>query len=89
MKFWKKKDKDQAKDKKPKHSVVFYCYPKLLFCWPLIVFGPLFWVLGGAPDDPAVVSGRLEVLGWLYLLTVFMVVLTIGVEDNGVSIAYL
>ena len=78
MRFWKKKGQDQAKDKKPKHSVVFYCYPKLLFCWPLIVFGPLFWILGAPSEDPA--SGRLEVLGWLYLLTMFMVVLTIGID---------
>ena len=67
-------------DDKRKHEVVFHCYPKLLFCWPLIVLGPLFWFFGGAPEDPSAVSPTLEVLAWLYLLTTTMVVLTIGVD---------
>ena len=32
-------------------SVVFYAYPKLIFTWPLIAIGPLFWLL--APSTPA------------------------------------
>ena len=68
----------KTKAEKAKHSVVFYSYPKLLFCWPLIVFGPLFWFLVGPPQNPA--SGGLEVLGWLYLLVGTMVLLTVGID---------
>ncbi len=72
--------------KKPKtdspsdHAVVFYCYPKLFFSWPLIVIGPLFWFIAAPGEDPTAVSGRLEVLGWIYLAVVALVILAISVD---------
>lgn len=88
------------------HEVVFTTYPKLLFVWPLIVTGLLFWPLGGpvkvapatsAPATAAVTtdaatltappvaparaySGRLEVLGWLYIWIAIFVLMTLGVD---------
>ena len=72
----KKKHKDAASE----HSIVFHCYPKLLFAWPLIVIGPLFWLIAAPGEDPTAISGRLEVLGWLYLLTMTLVVMTVGID---------
>ena len=59
-----------------KGAVVFHSYPKLLFAWPLIAAGLVFWFIGG----PGAGSGTQEVLGWLYLLLMLLVVLTIGVD---------
>ena len=72
----KKKSKGDQSD----HAIVFHCYPKLLFGWPLIVIGPLFWLFAAPGEDPAAVSGRLEVLGWLYLVALVLVVLTISID---------
>jgi len=53
--------RDQVDDKgKPytPHEVVFYSYPKLIYAWPIIVVGVVFWFIGmpGAkvtePADP-------------------------------------
>jgi len=60
-----------------KHEVVFHTYPKLIFIWPLIVVGLVFWLI---PLSWTEGEGTLEVLGWLYLSVVLMVVLTIGVD---------
>jgi hypothetical protein len=38
-------DKSKGKPYTP-HEVVFYSYPKLIFAWPLIVVGILFWFIG-------------------------------------------
>ena len=56
------------------HEVVFHTYPKLLFIWPIIAAGFLFWPLGGW----AWVNN--ESLGWVYLLICVIVILTIGVD---------
>jgi hypothetical protein len=57
--------------------VVFYAYPKLLFIWPLIVIGPLFWLaIWAGADGP----GNLEVFAWLYMFVLVIVILTIGVD---------
>jgi hypothetical protein len=68
------------KQKREKSSsirdVVFYSYPKLLYCWPLIVLGPLLYVLSaGSPGDT-----RLELLGWIYILVAILVVVTMGLD---------
>ncbi len=65
------------------HEVIFHSYPKLLFAWPLIAVGLLFWVLhavGLLPDPAAGYSGWLEACAWLYVFTASIVVLTIGVD---------
>ena len=72
--------KKKSKSDKSDHAVVFHCYPKLFFCWPLIVIGPLFWFIAAPGDDPTVVSGRLEVLGWLYLAAMAAVILTVSID---------
>ncbi len=54
-------------------SVVFHSYPKLLFCWPLIVAGPIFWLLTKTPVPP-------EVLGWGYLTIATLVFLAMGID---------
>jgi hypothetical protein len=56
------------------HEVVFHTYPKLLFIWPIIVAGFLFWPLGGWEWVDQ------ESLGWVYLITSAVVILTIGVD---------
>ena len=61
------------KSKPKKHEVVFYSYPKLLFAWPLILIGPLFLGLAGTGVSP-------ELLGWGYLFSVVLVILTLGVD---------
>ena len=53
-------------------AVVFRAYPKLLFCWPLIAIGVLFRLVAS--------EANLEVLGWLYLLMVSLVLLTVAVD---------
>ncbi len=57
------------------HEVVFIAYPKLLFVWPLIAAGVLFWFIAGMGADH-------EVLGWLYLGILSVVTLTLGVDIN-------
>lgn len=56
------------------HEVVFHTYPKLLFIWPIILAGFLFWPLGGWEWV------NQESLGWVHLLVIAVVVLTIGVD---------
>ncbi len=58
------------------HEVVFYTYPKLLFAWPVIVLGLLFYPL--AAYDVVSTS----VLGWIYVVTLVTVVLTMGIDVN-------
>ncbi len=66
------------------HEVTFVSYPKLIFIWPLIVFGFLGWPIAGwiAPGgvDPAQVSAGLEALAWAYLWVIVLVLLTLGVD---------
>ncbi len=57
------------------HEVVFYTYPKLLFAWPIIVLGILFYPL-------AQLGVSLEILGWIYTITLVTVVLTMGIDVN-------
>ncbi len=125
-----------TKDKsKSGHEVMFVSYAKLLFVWPVIAAGLVFWPLAGgadvdadasggaaevqasesvdaagadvdspaldgdAPDAEAAVpsdgptpagpavSGRLEVLGWVYLWIIVVVLLTLGVDiDRNMTI---
>ncbi len=56
------------------HEVVFHTYPKLLFIWPIIAAGFLFYY----PAGWSWVNN--ESLGWVYLLLIVVVILTIGVD---------
>lgn len=73
---WKKHADGKPGNKPAKHvhEVVFHTYPKLLFIWPIIVAGFLFWLPGGWEWV------NNESLGWVYLLTCVIVILTIGVD---------
>lgn len=77
QKFWPDVGKSKTtgkshRDAKPLTEVVFHTYPKLLFAWPLIVAGFLFWPLGAVMN--------LEILGWFYLFIMIVVILTISVD---------
>ncbi|MEM9420329.1 MAG: hypothetical protein AAGA25_14925 [Planctomycetota bacterium] len=69
-----KKTRKPKKVKPPIRQVVFHTYPKLLFIWPLIVAGFLLW------PTVAMWDWNAEVIGWIYLITIAIVVLTIGVD---------
>jgi len=57
-------------------SVTFCSYPKLVYSWPLVLMGLLFyWV--APPDAP---EALLATLGWIYLGVTVLVVLTIGLD---------
>ncbi len=60
------------------HQVVFIGYPKLLFLWPVLLCGLLFWPLAGwmSPDDP----NASETLGWVYVWVTIFVFLAMGVD---------
>jgi len=67
-----------AKEKaaKPRHEVVFYTYPKLIFAWPLIAMGFLLWL-------PAHYEWfSLETMAWVWGLTLMLVVVTMGLDMN-------
>ncbi len=87
------------------HAVAFVSYPKLLFIWPVILAGLLFWPLSppahatAAATSPAVVTdgervaaaeARLEWIGWIYIWIVVVVVLTFGVDiDRNMALFWL
>jgi len=54
------------------NEVSFTAYPKLMFIWPIILAGLVFW--------PLAWESALPVLGWTYLLIWVFVVLTLGVD---------
>ncbi len=57
-------------------EAVFFSYPKLLYCWPLIALGPLLNLLAvGSPS-----AARLEFLGWIYIMIAILVVITMGLD---------
>ena len=64
------------KDRPPRHihEVVFHTYPKLLFIWPIILAGLLFWPL------VSYWGANAEVVGWVYLVIVASVILTLGID---------
>jgi hypothetical protein len=64
------------KAKIEEHSVVFHSYPKIIFTWPLILLGVLFFFI--TPGEPS--AGYLEVLGWIHLLVAAITILTVGVD---------
>lgn len=63
-----------ARRRKSVHEVVFYCYPKLLFTWPVIVLGFVFYPLASFVDP--------VILGWIYTVALVTVLLTMGIDVN-------
>lgn len=58
-----------------KKSAVSFCtYPKLVFAWPLLLAGPVFGLLTNHN------FGTPELLGWIYLMLLVLVVLTLSVD---------
>ncbi len=53
--------------------VEFHAYPKLIFAWPVIVIGPLLWLLGW-------IGVSQEILAWVFIVVSFIVVLAMGVD---------
>lgn len=58
-------------------EVTFVGYPKLLFIWPLIVAGLVFYPFASAAND-----GALATMGWLYITITGLVLLALGVDVN-------
>lgn len=59
--------------KPPPDSVVFHSYPKLLYAWPLIICGVLFYFLASWFD----IAGF---LGWTYLFITLVTVTTLAID---------
>lgn len=55
-------------------DVVIYSYSKLIFAWPLLLFGPLFWY----PDVWGWIDS--ETLAWMFNITIAAVVLAVCVD---------
>lgn len=68
------KSSKSSKAPRPLSEVVFHTYPKLLFAWPILLAGFVFWPLVDGLGMPA------EFLGWVYLFIMFICVLTISVD---------
>jgi len=59
-----------------KHEVIFYTYPKFLFCWPLIVAGFILWGF----DYKGLAAP--ETLAWIWAITLLVVLVTLGFDLN-------
>ncbi|MFN0137928.1 MAG: hypothetical protein ACKVS9_17635 [Phycisphaerae bacterium] len=59
------------------HEVRFVGYPKLLFIWPIILAGLIFYTFAHALNP-----GALETLGWVYITILGVVILAMGVDVN-------
>ncbi len=57
-------------------KVTFCAYPKLVFAWPIILMGLLFFLI----TDPESGDAMLQTLGWIYLIGFAVVLLTLGVD---------
>lgn len=67
--------KRKTRESEEIHEIRFVSYPKLLFVWPLILAGFLFWPFSYWSLDPGL-------LGWSYLFIATIVILTVGVDVN-------
>ncbi len=71
-----------ARARRKANQVVFHTYPKLVFAWPLILAGFLFYPLD------ALIGPQL--LGWFYVFIMAGVVMTIGVDiDRNLAVFWL
>lgn len=70
--------KTKAKSKTVEiHEIKFVAYPKLFFIWPLLLAGFLFYPFANKLNDFG-----LETLGWIYVIIILLVVLTLAVDVN-------
>lgn len=68
---------DKAVLKKPgAERIVLYSYPTLIYIWPVIVLGYLFWFTSGIPGM------SLKAEAWIYIITLVVVLLTMGIDVN-------
>lgn len=68
------------------HEVRFTAYPKLLYIWPIILAGFLLYPLAGAAADGSTFEA---VLGWVYIMIIAFVILTLGVDVDRNSAIFL
>lgn len=59
------------------HEVTFITYPKLLFIWPLLLAGFVFYPIAGYLNEHA-----LSTMGWAYLFIAVLVIMALGVDVN-------
>ncbi len=68
---------DRVIPKKPADErVVLYSYPPLIYVWPLLVLGLVFWFTCKLTAPPHSVEA------WIYIITAVVVLLTMGVDVN-------
>jgi len=67
--MWKKRNKN-----KQLHQVSFYTYPKFIFTWPLILLGLILWPIAFRAD--------LEILAWIWIITLVLIMITVGFDLN-------
>ncbi len=67
---------DKTGVRKPgSERIVLYSYPPLVYIWPLIVLGFVFWFTGTG-------EVTLKVEAWIYVITLVVVLLTMGIDVN-------
>ena len=72
-----KQTADKAGLKKPGgERIVLYSYPPLIYIWPLIALGFLFWFTCGVTAAPHTAEA------WIYVITLVVVLLTMGIDVN-------
>src|SRR5262245_56388778 len=57
-----------------KNEIIFHAYPELLYSWPLIFLGYLFYMI----DGMSWVNPKVE--AWLYITVAATVLLTMGID---------
>jgi len=74
MPGWIERKYHEYKERR-KHEIVFYTYPKFIFCWPIIFMGYLLWFIDK-------LGANLEILAWFWGVTLIIVIITIGFDLN-------
>ena len=74
MPGWIERKFSEYKERR-KHEVVFYTYPKFIFCWPIIFLGYFLWLFDG-------LGANSEILAWIWGITLIVVMITIGFDLN-------
>ncbi len=74
MPGWIERKFNEYKERR-KHEVVFYTYPKFIFCWPIIFMGYFLWLFDDLGCNP-------EILAWIWGITLVIVMITIGFDLN-------
>lgn len=64
-------------------AVIVYSYPKLLYIWPILMMGYVFWPIAAlmtGSDAGPTYSATLEFFAWTYMFLLSLVILTIGID---------